>query len=104
MSREALLWRLVGLGIVPQEEAIPLAARFRKEQALIKTSRDAKGAPPRHVLIKSRVGERFFETVLDAAESGVLPEKQAASLLGTTTYDSFEKLVSSARSSGRKAV
>lgn len=104
MSREALLWRLVGLGMVPQEEAIPLAARFRKEQALIKTSRDAKGAPPRHVLIKARVGERFFETVLGAAESGALLEKQAASLLGTITYDSFEKLVSSARSSGRKAV
>lgn len=104
MSREALLWRLVGLGMVSQEEAIPLAARFRKEQALMKTSRDAKGAPPRHVLIKARVGEKFFETVLGAAESGVLPEKQAASLLGTTTYDSFEKLVSAARSSGRKAV
>ena len=43
--------------------------------------------------VASRVGERFFETVLSAARSGALPEKQAARFLGVSSWASYKEIV-----------
>lgn len=43
--------------------------------------------------VASRVGERFFETVLSAARSGALPEKQAARFLGVSSWASYKEIM-----------
>ncbi len=98
ISREAMLWRLVSLGYILPQEAQQLLKTLRMD--LGATREETKGgAIPRAVLVRSRVGSRFFEVVSHAAETGGISKKEAARYLGAASYDSFEKLVAS-----RKAV
>lgn len=92
MSREAMLWRLVELGIVRRDEAEKLVGLVRSAPA--KSSEDESGAPPPHVLVRSRVGGLFYDTVTNAAANGQIPELEAARYLGAKTHESFTKLVS----------
>ncbi|MCP1388153.1 ImmA/IrrE family metallo-endopeptidase [Corynebacterium sp. TA-R-1] len=91
MSREAMLWRLVELDLRDRDEAteiLPSLQLGRGEQV-----RRAEGGPSFHVLVRSRVGGRFFDTVTRAAQTGKISEAEAARYLGVKTYESYTKMV-----------
>ncbi|STC68529.1 ImmA/IrrE family metallo-endopeptidase [Corynebacterium pilosum] len=91
MSREAMLWRLVELKLCSQEEAnevLPLIKGDPRD-----SRKDSGGAPPHHVLVRARVGGRFYDTVTQAAENGQISQRDAARYLGAANYESFMKLV-----------
>ncbi|MGV0373531.1 ImmA/IrrE family metallo-endopeptidase [Corynebacterium pilbarense] len=50
------------------------------------------GAPPFDVVVRSRVGGRFFDTVTHAWSHGQITERDAARYLGASSYDSLSKL------------
>ena len=50
------------------------------------------GAPPFDVVVRSRVGGRFFDTVIHAWSHGQITERDAARYLGASSYDSLSKL------------
>lgn len=104
MSREAILWRLVELQFITRESASQAVAMINQNKYDEETKKDIDGAPPRHILVRSRVGNRFFETVAHAAETGYLPDREAARYLGAATYQSFEKLLQSRRRPRREVV
>lgn len=102
LSREAMLWRLEELELIDQEETrrvLPLV-KHTGEQA----ERGGEGAPPYHVLVRSRVGGRFFDTVTQAAVNGQISQREAARYLGTNSSESFANLVNARQVRGREAV
>lgn len=103
MSREAILWRLVELQFITRENASRVVAVIKQKAYDEENEKDTTGAPPPYILIRSRVGSRFFETVSHAAETGYLPDREAARYLGAASYHSFEKLLQS-RSQPRREV
>lgn len=92
ISREAMLLRLKGIFPIEQQEfdEVMRLVRVRKEK---KATQEGSGGPSFPVLFRSRVGGRFFEAVTFAAKSGQIPERDAARLLGASSYKSFENLV-----------
>lgn len=90
LSREAMLWRLVELGLVTQPEADEVAGAVVASPPAKKKN---DGGPPRHTLVRSRVGGLFYDTVIRAAMNGQIPEFEAARYLGAKTHGSFMKLV-----------
>ena len=92
MSREAILWRLREIGLIDAEAVSQVLARVRArgEKAPDVSS---TGGPAFHVLVRSRVGGRFYETVTLAAQSGEIAERDAARYLGAASYESLEKLI-----------
>ncbi|OHO34705.1 hypothetical protein HMPREF2690_03130 [Corynebacterium sp. HMSC034E11] len=102
LSREAMLWRLDELELIDQEEArrvLPLV-KHTGERA----ERTGEGAPPHHVLVRSRVGGRFFDTVTQAAVNGQISQREAARYLGSNSSESFANLVNARQVRGREAV
>ena len=67
--------------------------RLVRVQKEWRVTQEGSGGPSFHVLVRSRVGGRFFETITFAAKSGQMPERDAAQLLGASSYKSFENLV-----------
>ncbi|MFH0411283.1 ImmA/IrrE family metallo-endopeptidase [Corynebacterium sp. L4756] len=92
LSREALVLRLVEIGLAAQGDANELIPLFRASSTAT-DSKKSKGGPSRPVLVKSRVGKRFFKSVVNATKAGMLPEQDAARFLGAANYDSFQKLI-----------
>lgn len=102
LSREAMLWRLEELELIDQEEArrvLPLVKRTGE-----RAGKSGEGAPPHHVLVRSRVGGRFFDTVTQAAVNGQISQREAARYLGTNSSESFANLVNARQVRGREAV
>lgn len=88
LSREAMLWRLVELGFTSREEAsgvIELVKASRSEP------RENGGAPPFHVLVRSRVGGRFYGTVTRAWSHGQITERDAERYLGAVAMPRFPR-------------
>ena len=50
------------------------------------------GAPPFDVVVRSRAGGRFFDTVTHVWSHGQITERDAARYLGASSYDSLSKL------------
>lgn len=92
MSREAILWRLREVDLIDAQAASQVLARVRArgEKPLDVSS---TGGPAFHILVRSRVGGRFYETVTLAAQSGEIAERDAARYLGAASYESLEKLI-----------
>lgn len=102
ISREAMLLRLKDIFLIEQQEfdEVMRLVRVRKEK---KATQEGGGGPSFHVLVRSRVGGRFFETITFAAKSGQIPERDAARLLGAASYKSFENLVKKSDWASREA-
>lgn len=80
VSREALLWRLVDLKLIQKKDADRVVGLFKGEEAT--QASQTAGAPPFPVLVRSRVGRRFLNTITGAALAGDLSEPAAAEFLG----------------------
>ncbi|APT83820.1 ImmA/IrrE family metallo-endopeptidase [Corynebacterium aquilae] len=91
VSKEALLWRLVELGLVRNKDAERIVGLVKGKDV----AQDAKstGAPPFPVLVRSRVGRRFLTTVTEATLSGDLPEPAAAEFLGVRNKETLHKVM-----------
>ena len=89
LSREAMLWRLVELGLTSREEASSVVGLLKGSHS---EQRESGGAPPFHVLVRSRVGGRFFDTVTHAWSHGQIMERDAARYLGASSYATLSKL------------
>ena len=89
LSREAMLWRLVELGFTSREEASGVIGLVKASPS---EPRESGGAPPFHVLVRSRVGGRFYDTVTHAWSHGQIAERDAARYLGASSYASLSKL------------
>lgn len=89
LSREAMLWRLVELGFTSREEAANVVGMLKRSSS---EQRESSGAPPFHVLVRSRVGGRFFDTVTHAWSHGQITERDAARYLGASSYATLSKL------------
>lgn len=103
ISREAMLWRLVQLGLISRPVADETVSVLRNAPQPIEKN-SGGGAPPRDVLVRARVGRRFFDTVAHAAENGQIPQITAARYLGASSYESFSKLMESYQRSQQRAV
>lgn len=93
MSREAVLWRLKEIGLIDAEAASKVLALVRASTEAKTPNVSSTGGPAFHVLVRSRVGGRFYETVTLAAQSGEIAERDAARYLGAASYESLEKLI-----------
>ncbi|OIR44877.1 hypothetical protein BJP08_01025 [Corynebacterium sp. NML140438] len=102
ISREAALLRLKSIFRIEQQEfdEVMRLVRGQKER---RATQEGSGGSSFHVLVRSRVGERFFEAVTFAAKSGQIPERDAARLLGASSYKSFENLVRKSHWASREA-
>ena len=89
LSREAMLWRLVELDFTSREEAANVVGMLKGSSS---EQRESSGAPPFHVLVRSRVGGRFFDTVTRAWSHGQITGRDAARYLGASSYASLSKL------------
>ncbi|MCG7278184.1 ImmA/IrrE family metallo-endopeptidase [Corynebacterium imitans] len=93
MSREAVLWRLREVDLIDAEAASKVLALVRASTEARTPKVSSTGGPAFHVLVRSRVGGRFYETVTMAAQSGEIAERDAARYLGAASYESLEKLI-----------
>ncbi|PAT14674.1 hypothetical protein CKJ84_07965 [Corynebacterium sp. NML 120412] len=93
MSREAVLWRLREIGLIDAEAASKVLALVRANTEAKAPKVSSTGGPAFHVLVRSRVGGRFYETVTLAAQSGEVGERDAARYLGAASYESLRKLI-----------
>lgn len=100
LSREAMLWRLVELDLRSRDEAVSILPVLRSNAP--NTQNEAGGAPPYHVMVRSRVGGRFYDTVTLAAENRQISDQEAARLLTAKTYQSFKELVSARQNFGQE--
>lgn len=91
LSREAMLWRLVELELVTRAEASDVVNKVKTGGSGREDG--AGGAPPRHILVRSRVGGLFFDTVTRAVTNGQIPEREAARYLGAKNHESLTKLL-----------
>lgn len=89
LSREAMLFRLVELGLIERSEAAHVVGAVKNDSH---ERSEEGGAPPPYILIRSRVGGRFFDTVTRAAANGQIPEMEAARYLGAASHESFAPL------------
>lgn len=105
ISGESMVWRLVEVGLLDRATAEEIVGVFRnRAESNRGEDSQAAGAPPRHILVRSRVGERFYDTILHAADSGQIPHQVAARYLGAATYESFSKLLKQFKNSQQKLV
>lgn len=102
LSREAMLWRLRELDLIDQEEALRVLPLVKHNAEI--ADKAGEGAPPHHVLVRSRVGGRFFDTITQAAVNGQISQREAARYLGANSNESFVKLVNARQMRGREAV
>ncbi|EEI26146.1 hypothetical protein [Corynebacterium glucuronolyticum] len=93
MSREALLWRIVDLGIVSQQVANSVVGLVKGHAGTSKPK--GTGAPQFRVLVRSRVGRRFLTAITEATQAGYLSETDAAGYLGVKKQDSLQNVMSS---------
>ncbi|EEI64392.1 ImmA/IrrE family metallo-endopeptidase [Corynebacterium glucuronolyticum] len=93
VSREALLWRIVDLGIVSQQVANSVVGLVKGHAGTSKPK--GTGAPQFRVLVRSRVGRRFLTAITEATQAGYLSETDAAGYLGVKKQDTLEKVMSS---------
>lgn len=89
LSREAMLWRLVELGLTSHDEASRVVGLLKAGSS---EQKEGGGAPPFHILVRSRVGGRFYDTVTRAWANGQIAERDAARYLGASSYPSLSKL------------
>lgn len=80
VSREVLLWRLVELGKISQALAQSVLPQIRKQSSTAK-QKQSEGAPSFHIVARSRVARRFFDTV--RRRNGDDPKAYSGSLLGS---------------------
>ena len=93
MSREAILWRLREVGLIDAETASQVLSLVRASAETKTPKVSSAGGPAFHILVRSRVGGRFYEAVTLAAQSGEIAERDAARYLGAASYESLEKLI-----------
>ena len=102
MSREAMLWRLVELNLRSSSEAQEVLPLLRNHGQPEEKSGD--GSPPHHVLVRARVGGRFYDAVVQASNNQQIPPMAAARYLGASSFESFRKLVNAGSAQEREAV
>lgn len=102
MSREAMLWRLVELKLRSYPEAQSVLPVLKNTGA--QEEKRGDGAPPHHVLVRARVGGRFYDHITQAAENGQISTMDAARYLGARSHESFKKLADARQGLGREAI
>ena len=98
LSREASLLRLQKLNLITKAdaaEAYPVLMAAKPNSA-----ENRGGAPQFPVLVRARVGERFFDTLTQAAVDGQVSDMEAARYLGARSFDKFQNLVAKRRPIG----
>jgi Zn-dependent peptidase ImmA (M78 family)/transcriptional regulator with XRE-family HTH domain len=85
VSEQAMMLRLVALGCVPLDAYLARHAQFATRESA------ADGGGTHHVVILSRVGERFARLVLEAYHLGLITGHRASTSLGTNVAN-LEKI------------
>lgn len=93
MSREAVLWRLVDLGLVSPSDAEEVLPVLRGDRRSRNKDADSAGGPPFHVVVKSRVGGRFIEAMAHAVAAEMITEREAARFVGASTQKSLNSVL-----------
>ena len=93
VSREALVWRQVELDLIQQRDAERTVGLIKSRGGFGDHKEKSAGAPPFPVLVRSRLGRRFLNTVAEATRSGDLSEKAAAEYLGIRKRNTFQAVI-----------
>lgn len=92
ISRESMIWRLVELRVIDRSKAQSLL-RDLSNWVNEETTKSGEVKIQRPVIVRARVGRRFFDTVTHAAISGEVSAREAARYLGAKDAEAFGKLV-----------